>query len=61
MSQQLLDQNIKLQWIVSLEPSQHIWAIYNAFQNNFKTMYNALMPDMNTSHKFTVPNTHKYK
>ena len=43
------------------EASQHILAIQNAFKNNFKTIYNALMPDMNTSHTFTMPETYKYK
>ena len=41
--------------------SQHILAIQNAFKNNFKTIYNALMPDMNTSHTFTMLETYKYK
>ena len=40
---------------------QHIPAIQNAFKNNFKTIYNAVMPDMNTSHTFTMPEAYKYK
>ena len=43
------------------EASQHISAIQNAFKNNFKTICNALMPDMNTSHTFTMPEAYKYK
>ena len=36
------------------EASQHISAIQNAFKNNFKTICNALMPDMNTSHIYNA-------
>ena len=41
------------------ETSQHILAIQNAFKNNFKTINNALMSDMNTSHTFTMPEAYK--
>ena len=43
------------------EASQDILAIQNAFKNNFKTIYNVLMPDMNTSFTFTIPEAYKYK
>ena len=37
------------------EACQHISAIQNAFQSNFGTIYNALMPDMNTLNTLKTP------
>ena len=43
------------------EASEHILAIQNAFKNNFKSTYNALMSDMSTSNTVTMTEAYKYK
>ena len=48
----------RMKCFAQAEACLHILTIQNAFQSNFKTIYNALMPDMNTLDTFKTPESH---